>query len=160
MSNQIFGLVAWLAITFAAAAIGSAASVNASEFYSLLVQPAWAPPSWLFGPVWTALYTMMGIAAWLVWRERGYHPVRFALTLFLSQLTLNSLWSWLFFGWQLGAWAFANILILWILIVLTIIAFFRIRALPAWLLVPYLLWVSFAAVLNYAVWQLNPGILG
>jgi tryptophan-rich sensory protein len=159
-SKQTLGLVACLAITFVAAAIGGTASVNANSFYSQLVQPAWAPPSWVFGPVWTALYIMMGVAAWLVWRERGYQPARFAITLFLSQLALNSLWSWLFFGWQLGAWAFANILVLWILIVMTMVAFFRIRALPAWLMVPYLFWVSFAAVLNYAVWQLNPTILG
>ena len=159
-SKQMLGLVAWLAITFLAAAIGGAASVNASSFYSQLVQPAWAPPSWVFGPVWTALYIMMGVAAWLVWRERGCRPARFTITLFLSQLALNSLWSWLFFGWQLGAWAFANIVLLWILIVMTVVAFFRIRALPACLLAPYLLWVSFASVLNYAVWQLNPEILG
>jgi len=159
-SKQIQGLVACLAITFVAAAIGGAASVNANSFYSQLVQPAWAPPSWVFGPVWTALYIMMGVAVWLVWRERGYQPARFAITLFLSQLALNSLWSWLFFGWQLGAWAFANIVLLWILIVMTVVAFFRIRALPACLLIPYLLWVSFASILNYAVWQLNPEILG
>ena len=159
-SRQIAGLAGWLVATFVAAAIGAAASVNAGPFYAQLVRPAWAPPGWLFGPVWTVLYLAMGIAAWLVWRVAGFRAVRPALTLFLVQLALNALWSWLFFGWHLGAPAFVEVLLLWALIVATVIAFWRLRPLAAWLLVPYLLWVSFAAVLNYAVWQLNPGSLG
>ncbi len=159
-SKQILGLAGWLVITFVAAAIGGAASVNAGSFYAQLVLPAWAPPAWVFGPVWTVLYVMIGIGAWLVWRVDGYRSARRALTLFLAQLALNSLWSWLFFGWHRGALAFADILLLWVLIVATLIAFFRVRALAGWLLVPYLLWVSFASALNFAVWQLNPGSLG
>jgi benzodiazapine receptor len=159
-SGQIAGLAAWLVVTFVAAAIGAAASVNAGPFYAQLVRPAWAPPGWLFGPVWTALYLAMGVAAWLVWRAAGFRTARAALTLFLIQLALNALWSWLFFGWQRGALAFADILLLWVLIVATVIAFRRVQPLAGWLLVPYLLWVSFAAVLNHAVWQLNPGSLG
>lgn len=158
--KQILGLAGWLVVTFVAAAIGAAASVNANEFYSQLVQPAWAPPAWVFGPVWSVLYLAMGIAAWLVWRTAGFGSARKALTLFLVQLALNSLWSWLFFGWHQGALAFANILLLWILIAATLIAFYRAQALAGWLLIPYLLWVSFATVLNFAVWQLNPEILG
>jgi tryptophan-rich sensory protein len=159
-STQTLGLAGWLVITFVAAAIGGAASVNAGLFYAQLVRPEWAPPSWVFGPVWTVLYIVIGIAAWLVWRADGFHAARGALSLFLVQLALNALWSWLFFGWHLGALAFADILLLWVLILATLIAFWRVRALAGWLLVPYLLWVSFASALNYAVWQLNPQSLG
>jgi benzodiazapine receptor len=160
MSKQILGLVGWLVIAFIGAAIGAAASINASSFYTQLVLPEWAPPSSLFGPVWTVLYALMGVAAWLVWRVDGFRAARGALTLFLVQLALNALWSWLFFGWHRGALAFADILLLWVFVVVTLIAFWRVRALAGALLVPYLLWVSFASALNYAVWQLNPQSLG
>jgi translocator protein len=160
VSRQLMGLAGWLVITFVAAAIGAAASVEAASFYRMLVQPEWAPPSWLFGPVWTALYALMGVAAWLVWRADGSRGARGALTLFLFQLALNALWSWLFFGWHRGALAFADIVLLWFLIVATVIAFWRLRALAGVLLLPYLLWVSFAAALNYVVWRLNPHMLG
>jgi tryptophan-rich sensory protein len=160
MSRQLIGLAGWLVIAFVAAAIGAAASVEAASFYRQLVQPEWAPPSWLFGPVWTALYALMGVAAWLVWRTDGLRAARGALALFLFQLALNALWSWLFFGWHRGALAFADVVLLWILIVATVIAFWRLRALAGALLLPYLLWVSFASVLNYVVWRLNPHILG
>ena len=158
--KQIVGLVAWLVVTFVAAAIGAAASVQAGPFYTQLLRPDWAPPPAVFGPVWTVLYVLMGIAAWLVWRVGGFHAARSALTLYLVQLALNALWTWLFFGWQRGALAFADIVVLWALIVATLIAFWRIRPLAGMLLVPYLLWVSFAAALNYSVWQLNPQVLG
>lgn len=158
--KQIAGLVGWIIVVFIAAAIGAAASIQAGSFYTQLVRPDWAPPAAVFGPVWTALYALMGVAAWLVWRVGGFRAARSALTLFLVQLALNALWSWLFFGWHRGALAFADILLLWALIVATVIAFWRIRPLAGALLVPYLLWVSFAAALNYAVWQLNPQVLG
>jgi translocator protein len=159
-TSSAIGLAAWLAVTFAAAAIGSAASVTAGSFYAQLVQPSWAPPAWVFGPVWTALYLMMGISAWLVWRVNGFRSARGALTLFLVQLALNALWSWLFFTWHRGALAFADIALLWILIVATMLAFRRVRTAAALLLIPYLLWVTFAAALNLALWQLNPELLG
>lgn len=159
-SKQIIGLVAWLAVCFLAAAMGAAASVQAGSFYTQLVRPEWAPsPQW-FGPVWTILYALMGIAAWLVWRVGGFRATARALTLFLVQLAFNALWSWLFFAWHLGALAFADIILLWLLILATIIAFWRIRLVAGALLVPYLLWVSFATALNYSVWQLNPQVLG
>lgn len=158
--QEIPGLVGWLIVVFVAAAIGAVASAKAGAFYSQLVRPDWAPPASLFGPVWTVLYALMGIAAWLAWRERGFRGARIALGLFLVQLALNALWSWLFFGWHLGAWAFADIVVLWVLIVATVIAFWRIRPLAGVLLVPYLLWVGFAAFLNHAVWRLNPLLLG
>jgi tryptophan-rich sensory protein len=98
----------------------------------------------------------MGVAAWLVWRERGFREATYALSLFLVQLAANALWPWLFFAWHLGAAAFGEILVLWALIVITIFAFWCVRPLAAALLLPYLVWVSFACALNYAVWQLNP----
>lgn len=160
LSRDIAGLIGWLVVSFLAAAIGAAASANAPEFYAELTLPAWAPPAWLFGPVWTILYLLMAIAAWLVWRGRGLRGAPIALTLYLAQLALNVLWSWLFFAWQQGAWAFVEILLLWALIVATAIAFWRVRPLAAWLLVPYVAWVTFAAVLCYAIWRLNPQLLG
>ena len=159
-SKQIVGFVAWLAASFIAAAIGGAASIQAGTFYTQLIRPDWAPPPALFGPVWTILYVLMGIAAWLVWRVGGYRAARLALTLFLLQLALNALWSWLFFGWHLGGLAFADIVLLWALIIATLVAFWRVKPLAGALLIPYLAWVTFAAALNYAVWQLNPQALG
>jgi translocator protein len=155
--SNVLGLVGWLVLSYAVSAIGAAASLQAQSFYGELSQPSWAPPAWLFGPVWTALFTAMGVASWLVWREGEQ---RRALSLFIAQLTLNGLWSWLFFAWRLGGLAFADIVVLWILILLTTVAFWRARPLAGALLVPYLLWVSFAAALNYALWQLNPEVLG
>jgi len=160
LRKQIVGLVAWLIVSFIAAFIGGAASIQAGPFYTQLARPEWAPPASIFGPVWTVLYALMGIAAWLVWRAADIRPTRFPIALFLVQLALNALWSWLFFGWHQGGLAFADILLLWVLIVATLIAFWRISRLAAALLFPYLLWVSFATVLNYSVWQLNPRLLG
>ena len=158
--KQILGLIGWLVVSFAASAVGAVASIQARSFYSQLAQPAWAPPPSLFGPVWTVLYALMAVAAWLVWRSGGFRTNRIALSLFLVQLALNALWSWLFFAWHRGALAFADIVLLWVLIVATLVSFWRAHPLAGTLLIPYLLWVSFASVLNYSVWQLNPQILG
>ena len=157
--KQALGLVGWLFLSVIVAAIGALASVQAQSFYGQLTQPNWAPPAWLFGPVWSLLYAMMAVAAWLVWREGGWHKNRAALTLFVLQLGFNALWSWLFFAWHMGAAAFADIVLLWLLIIATIACFWRVRPPAGALLIPYLLWVSFAALLNYSVWQLNPQIL-
>ena len=159
-SRQWLGLAGWLALAFATAAVGAAASVSAKPFYAELMRPAWAPPGWLFGPVWTTLYALMGVSAWLVWRERGFAGARTALALFIVQLAVNALWSWLFFAWRLGGPAFAEVLLLWCLIVATVFAFWRIKPLAAVLLLPYLAWVTFAAALTFAVWRLNPALLG
>lgn len=159
-SRQIGGFLGWLALTFLAAALAGMASVEAGSFYGELALPAWAPPSWLFGPVWTLLYAMMGIAAWLVWREEGFSRARGALGVYLLQLGLNALWSWLFFAWKLGGPAFVDILNLLILITIMVVAFWRVRPLAGALIVPYLLWVAFATWLNYTVWQMNPALLG
>ena len=158
--NSLFGLIGWLALCFATSAIGAAASIQAKTFYGSLVQPDWAPPASLFGPVWLVLFALMGISAWMVWRAGGFIRNGNALTVFIVQLGVNALWSWLFFAWHEGGWAFADIVLLWLLILAVILDFRRVRPLAAALLVPYLAWVSFAAALNFSVWQLNPGILG
>lgn len=158
--QQIVGLGGWLVVCFIAAGIGAAASIGAAEFYQGLVRPAWAPPAAVFGPVWTALYAMMAVSAWLVWRVGGFGGARVALGLFLVQLAVNALWSWLFFGWHLGALALADVLLLWVLIGATVVAFCKVRPAAAWLLVPYWVWVTFAAALNFIVWDLNPQVLG
>ena len=157
---QLVGLAGWLMLVFVAAVIGGIGSATAATFYAELRQPAWAPPAWLFGPAWTALYTLMAIAAWLVWRRQGSRGVRTALVLFGTQLALNALWSWLFFEWRMGAVAFVEIFVLWLLIGLTIAAFAQISRLAALLLVPYFLWVSYAAALSFDLWQRNPELLG
>jgi tryptophan-rich sensory protein len=158
--KQILGLIAWLVVSYGASAVGAVASIQARSFYGELLQPAWAPPPWLFGPVWTVLYGLMAIAAWLVWRSGGFRTHPIALSVFLGQLVVNALWSWLFFVWHLGAWAFADTVLLWVLIMATLVCFWRVRPLAGVLLLPYLLWVSFASMLNYALWQLNPQVLG
>lgn len=160
LTHSVVALVASLAITFVAAAIGAAASVRAQSFYEQLSRPGWAPPASVFGPVWTTLYALMAIAAWLAWRAGGLRAARSGLALYLLQLALNALWSWLFFGWRLGAWAFAEVLLLWASVAATLVAFWRLRPIAGLLLVPYLLWVSFAAALTFAVWQRNPALLG
>jgi tryptophan-rich sensory protein len=158
--RQAIGLILWLLLVFAAAAVGAFASANAGGFYRELVRPSWAPPAWLFGPVWSVLYALMGLAAWLVWRARGFHGARNALLVFIVHLAANALWTWLFFAWRQGGLAFAEILLLLALILATIVLFGRINRLAAVLLVPYLLWVAFASALTFSTWRLNPGLLG
>ena len=158
--TEFIGIIGWLAVSFAASAVGAVASIQAKSFYGQLVQPNWAPPPEAFGPVWTTLFALMGIAAWLVWRSGGFRQNRFALILFLSQLSINALWSWLFFAWNKGALAFIDVLVLWMLILITLVCFWRVRPLAGMLLIPYLAWVSFATALNYSLWQLNPKLLG
>lgn len=157
--TTLVGLALWIGITAVAAAVGSAASVQSPEFYAQLQRPSWAPPAAVFGPVWTLLYLMMGIAAFLVWRERGWSGARGALALYLVQLAANALWTWLFFAWRQGGLAFAEILLLLALIAATIAAFWRIRPLAGALLLPYLAWVSFATFLTWAMWRGNPTLL-
>ena len=159
-SHDTLGLFYWLLVAYAAAAVGGFASANAGGFYRELVRPSWAPPGWLFGPVWSVLYGLMGISAWLVWRAQGFAGARNALLLFFVQLAVNALWTWLFFVWRQGAMAFGEIMFLWLLIVANIVLFWRVRKFAALILVPYAAWVSFACVLTFAIWRLNPGLLG
>lgn len=160
VARQTLGLVAWMIVVLVAAALGGLASAAAGSFYAQLDRPDWAPPAAVFGPVWSVLYLMMGLAAWLVWRERGWRGASLALGLFCVQLIANALWTWLFFAWRLGLWSLVDIVVLWFLIIGTISAFWRVRPLAGVLLVPYLAWVSSAAALTLAVWRLNPRLLG
>jgi tryptophan-rich sensory protein len=155
--SQSVGLLGWLLAAFAAGAVGAVASVDAASFYAQLSRPSWAPPAWVFGPVWSTLYALMGVAAWLVWRSPGSKVA--ALMLFGAQLAVNAVWSWLFFAWHRGALAGVDVLVLLALIVAMMVAFWRSSRLAAVLLVPYLLWASFASVLTWVVWQRNPTLL-
>lgn len=150
---MILGLLGWLLLCLAAASMG--ALFMPGEWYAALNKPAWNPPAWLFGPVWTALYAMMAVAAWLVWKRGGFAGQRRPLGLFLTQLALNALWTPLFFGLHQPGLAFVEIILLWLVILATLLAFRPVSRVAAWLLVPYLAWVSFAAVLNGTLWRLN-----
>ena len=158
-SKEIAALVCWLALCFAAAAVGGVASADAGDFYRQLQRPAWAPPAAWFGPVWSVLYALMGVAAWQVWRQRRQRAVGPTLALFVVQLAANALWTWLFFAWRLGGLAFAEIVVLWLLIGATVFAFRRIRTSAGMLLLPYWAWVSFATALTWSTWHLNPQVL-
>ncbi len=153
--TDVLALVVCILVCFAAAAIGGIwTSRSVGTWYKEIEKPSWNPPSWIFGPVWTVLYLMMGIALWLVWREKAS---ALPLGLFAVQLVLNAAWSGLFFGLRLPGPAFAEIVLLWLAIVGTVGAFRPIAPAAAYLLLPYLGWVSFAAVLNFTVWRLNAG---
>jgi translocator protein len=158
-TTSTVGLIGWASLTFAAAALGALASADAAAFYAQLVRPSWAPPGWLFGPVWSVLYILMAVSAWLVWRARGFAGARTALVLFVVQLAANALWTWLFFAWRQGGLAFAEAVVLCCLIVATIASFHRVSMLAAALLYPYLAWSAFAAALTFTVWRLNPALL-
>lgn len=152
--KDIFALIGFIGFSQAAGIVGSFFTMSAIDgWYATLIRPEFAPPNWIFGPVWIMLYTLMGIAAFLVWRkDRRAHV---ALGLFMFQLVLNTFWSIIFFGMQALGLAFFEIILLWAAIIATIVAFRKISQPAAWLLVPYLLWVSFAACLNFAFWTLN-----
>ncbi|MGE5176544.1 MAG: TspO/MBR family protein [Hyphomicrobiales bacterium] len=156
-STQSLGLLGWLTAAFAAGAVGAIASGNAAAFYAQLSKPSWAPPASVFGPVWTTLYALMGVAAWLVWRSPRRSGA--ALRLFFAQLAANAPWSWLFFAWRSGAVAAVEVLVLLALIGATMVAFWSRSRLAAALLLPYVLWVAFASALTWAVWRANPGLL-
>lgn len=160
--RSILSLLFFLLACFGVAAFG--AQFTPGEWYAALEKPPWNPPAWVFGPVWTVLYVMMAVAGWLVWRSpeppggaRGGWSAgrRAALGAFAVQLALNGAWSWLFFGLHRPALAFAEIVALWLAILLTTILFWRIRAAAGALLLPYLAWVSFAAALNLELWRLS-----
>ena len=124
-------------------------------WYAALHKPSWNPPAWVFGPAWSLLYILMAVAAWLVWREGGWKTQGRALGLFLLQWLLNALWTPLFFGMHRPGLAFAENVILWLVLAATLASFWRVRKVAGVLLVPYLAWVSFAAALNFTVWRLN-----
>ena len=157
---EIVSLVGWLALTAIAAAAGTIASLDAASFYAQLARPSWAPPASVFGPVWSLLYLLMAIAAWMVWREPRSSRRTVALTLFVVQLVVNASWSWLFFTWHRGALALVDVLVLLVLIVAMLTASWRVRPLAGMLIVPYLAWVAFASELTFVVWRANPSLLG
>jgi benzodiazapine receptor len=149
-------LLPFLLACFTAAAIGTAATGHSVKtWYPTLHRPAWTPPDRIFAPVWTMLYLMMSLSAWLVWRDSTWAVARPALLLFTVQLVLNAFWPILFFGLRRPGPAFAEILLLLTLIVATIVAFLPLSFLAAWLLLPHAVWVAFASYLNFRIWQLN-----
>lgn len=154
--NRWFALFLFLLASFTAAAIGGYATAESVRtWYPTLVKPAWNPPAAVFGPVWTLLYTAMSVAAWRVWLQRGQSQARGALRLFFASLALNTLWSVLFFGLRQPGWALADILLLWVSLVVVQIRCARLDTAAGWLWAPYLAWVSFAVALNAAIWRLN-----
>ncbi len=154
--DEWIGLVVILAICFAVAGLGGAAtSPEIPTWYQKLAKPSWTPPRWLFGPVWTVLYAFMAVAAWLVWKRAGWQGSNGALTIFAIHLVLNLAWSFIFFKYHLTGWAFAEIVLLWIAIAVTMVKFAPISAVAALLFVPYLIWVTYASALNFAVWRMN-----
>lgn len=153
IEESVLGAIVALVITFGAGYIGS--RFPADEWHAALSKPSWNPPNWLFGPVWSVLYLLMAISVWLVWREKGTSGAILPLGIFLLQLILNAAWSWLFFGLHKPMWAFAEIIALWLAILVNVILFWRINTIGGMLLVPYLAWVTFAAFLNYTLWRLN-----
>lgn len=156
-SRDILKLVVAVVISELAGVIGSLFTVSAIvSWYAGLAKPALNPPSWVFTPVWTVLYLLMGIAAFLVWKNSWEKKeIRVALYVFGIQLVLNAAWSVIFFGLQNPGAAFIEIIFLWLAVIAAIIAFAKISRPAAWLLAPYILWVSFAAYLNYSIWVLN-----
>ncbi len=156
LTRSLIGLGIWVGICFGAAFLGSIFTTpSVPTWYTSLAKPSWTPPSWIFGPVWSALYFMMALAAWLVWRRGGLVAASIPIWLFMVQLGLNVLWSILFFGFHMPGIAFGEIVILWFAILATAIAFWRSTPSAGYLLLPYLIWVAFAAVLNFELWQLN-----
>ncbi|MEV0268012.1 TspO/MBR family protein [Hamadaea sp. NPDC050747] len=147
-----WALAAFLAAVTVTAAVGVLGVSGTADEYAGLDQPSWAPPSWLFGPVWTLLYVLIAIAGWLAWQRIGFTGPLWA---YAAQLVLNAVWTPLFFGAGRYGMAFADIVILWALVVVTTVAFLRVRRSAGYLLLPYLAWVTFAAALNFAIWQLN-----
>ncbi len=152
-ARSLLALLGWLVLCFAAAGVGG--FFPPGEWYASLKKPTWNPPGSVFGPVWMALYTMMAVAAWLVWRQGGFAVQRRPLTIFLLQLALNAAWSPLFFGLRWPGAAGVEIVALWLAIGATLWSFRPVSPVAACLLAPYLVWVSFAAVLNFTLWRLN-----
>ncbi len=155
--NNVFKLITAVIVSELAGIIGSLFTFSKiPTWYVALAKPALNPPSWIFGPVWTTLYALMGIAAFLIWKKGlDRNDVRKALAVFGLQLALNTFWSIVFFGLHSPAWAFVNIISLWLAIAWTMILFYKISKPAMWLLAPYILWVSFASYLNYSIWILN-----
>jgi benzodiazapine receptor len=136
---------------------GLATTEEVNTWYLLINKPEWNPPNWVFAPVWTTLYALMGAALYLVWQQQNVKPIhkKIGIAIFIVQLLLNFLWSFIFFKWHAMGWAVIEIAFLWLAIVLTIVMFYKVQKLAAWILLPYLAWVSFATFLTFTLWRLN-----
>lgn len=154
--NKTLKLVISIALPVVVGALsGFFTTTGVGSWYQTINKPSWNPPGWIFGPVWTTLYVLMGIALYQVWRSPGTKARNTALLFFAVQLILNFFWSFIFFNKQNIGGALMEIIVLWVFILLTIFAFARINKLAAWLLVPYISWVSFATILTYTIWKMN-----
>ena len=154
-TRQAIALAVSVGICLGGAEIGSVLTTpSLHPWYATLRKPAWTPPNWLFGPVWTALYLGMAVAAWLVWRQGEFSHAKLPLTLFVIQLALNVAWSGIFFGLRAPGAAFLKVVLLWLCILSTAITFWPVSKTASWLLVPYLTWVIYAAALNGAIWRM------
>jgi translocator protein len=151
--RKSLALAGWLLLTFGAAATGVFVSVDG--WYAGLTKPAWNPPGWVFGPVWTTLYVLMATAAWLVWLRGGWAAQGKALRLYLLQWTLNALWTPLFFGLHQPGLALVEVVALYLSVLATLVSFWRVRRSAAVLLIPYVLWLTLATALNFTIWQMN-----
>jgi benzodiazapine receptor len=154
--TRFVGLMTFVLLCLGAGGLGAVATTpEIAGWYKTLAKPSWNPPDYVFGPVWTTLYILMAIAAWLVWKPAGFTAAAAPMTLFAVQLTLNIAWSWIFFGMHQPRWAFLEVVILWLAIVATTVAFFRCSTIAECMMLPYLTWVSFAAALNFTIWRMN-----
>ncbi len=155
-ATQSIGLVVFIVVSLGAGGLGAIATTPEIDgWYKTITKPTWNPPDYVFGPVWTTLFITMAIAGWLAWKPAGFKAAMVPLSLFGIQLVLNVAWSWVFFGLHQPGWAVIEIMVLWAVILATTMAFFRSSKVAGWLMVPYLAWVSFASVLNVAIWRLN-----
>ncbi len=150
ITRRRLALAGFIVITFCAPLLSVGSMPG--EWYAALIKPGWNPPAWVFGPAWTLLYTLMAVAAWLVWKRVGFSR---PLAYYFAQLALNAAWTPIFFGAHQLGWALAEIVVLWTLILLTLLSFRRVSPVAGWLFVPYLAWVSFATFLNFTLWRLN-----
>jgi tryptophan-rich sensory protein len=155
-SIRWIGLIVFVVVCLGAGGLGALATTPEIDgWYRTLAKPSWNPPDSVFGPVWTTLFVLMGVAGWFVWQRGGFEEGALPLALFGFQLVLNVAWSWIFFGLHQPGWAFVEIVMLWLAILATTVMFFRCSKVAGWLLVPYLGWVSFACVLNFTIWRMN-----
>ncbi|ACO33853.1 TspO/MBR family protein [Acidobacterium capsulatum ATCC 51196] len=159
-SPRLGALAVWLLVCYAVAALGTVPTTHAvATWYGSLAKPAHTPPNWVFGPVWTLLYTLMAVAVWLVWESPASYLRTRSVFRFWVQLGLNLLWSYLFFGGGHLLGGLIDILALWLMVLIVTVHFWHVRKWAGALMIPYLLWISFAAYLNWGVWQLNPGFV-
>jgi benzodiazapine receptor len=157
--ERLLPLLAWIFGTFLASLGAVVTADAAARFYVRLDRPWWAPPAWLFGPVWSLLYVLMAVAAYRVWLPGGWAGARVELGLYVGQLVLNAAWSWFFFVKRSGLWSTVEAALLWTAVAATGLAFGARDALAGWLFVPYVVWVTLATALSWSVWRRNPTLL-